>query len=279
MKVQDLLEAYYKLGVSGVSNKKSEDGGKIAKLHGAVPDWLLAMNDHMKDPITPAKVAEARPKIKASAEYKALIDAGWKDESSKSAESKGTFVMIRPDGQRFHALVTGKINDRTTMGGGVRQSPVPRIVPTDAVATVVKTMTQTLKHLGKMKVMKEAEQLSESQGLTFYAAAKKEGMTWLVNMLDTAGSKKLKDGSMWDADESGDGIFIPVKQAKEIIEKLKAAGHKVKELKYGGEVYSLTIFAKKSTKNGISVSLEDLDSDGPPKVYSFKLMSDEDFDD
>lgn len=147
MKVSELLtevKGYHKPGVEPLA-RKSAAGEKTGKLQGSVDDWMEELNKRMKTPITKAHMKDARGAIKSSAEYKALTDLGYRDISSAAAIRNGTFIFSNGKSQ-FNFLATGKINDRTTDGGGRRGSTLPRIVPGDPHATLVKTMTRSLAH-------------------------------------------------------------------------------------------------------------------------------------
>ena len=147
MKVNELLgeaKGYHKPSVAPLV-RKSANGEKTGKLQGSVDDWMGELNKRMKTPITKAHMKDARGAIKASAEYKAITDLGFKDVSSAAAIKNGTFIFSNGK-QKFNFLATGKINDRSQYGGGQRGSTLPRIVPGDPHATLVKTMTRSLAH-------------------------------------------------------------------------------------------------------------------------------------
>jgi len=147
MKVHELLgeaKGYHAPAAQPLA-RKSAAGEKTGKLVGSVDDWIAEMNKRMKNPITSDVVKAARADIKATGEYKALTDLGFKDISSAAAIRNGTFVFSNGK-QKFNFLATGKINDRSGYGGGLRGSTLPRIIPGDPHKTLVKTMARSMAH-------------------------------------------------------------------------------------------------------------------------------------
>ena len=147
MKVNELLgeaSGFHKPKVMPLANKSAK-GEKTGKIQGSVDDWMGELNKRMKTPITSDVVKAARSQIKATSEYKALTDLGYRDISSASAVKNGTFVFSNGKRQ-FNFLATGKVNDRSGYGGGIRGTTLPRIVPGDPHATLVKTMTRSMAH-------------------------------------------------------------------------------------------------------------------------------------
>lgn len=238
MKVQDLFEGKGYASRVGVdaSKKRAADGSKLGRMTGGTDDWMEAINARMKKPITKTDIRAAGPEIVASSAYKALIDAGWKDATTSAAANNGTFVMKRPDGQKYHILWTGKVNDRTGYGGGILASTTPHIVPNDPVQTIVKTVTRSMKHLAsKAKAVKEGKMETVKVG-------KMEMHKPLHDLIKDIG---LPGGVETVAETGGMGdIELTPAQAEKVLAKAKLAGHKVEKAK--GATY-ITSSADKST--------------------------------
>lgn len=170
MKVDELLvearNSFYDPSTQPRATRTAR-GEKTAIMKGSTEDWLTAMNKQMKNPITSDHIAAVRTDIKQSKEYKALIDLGYVDASSAKVAKGGGFVFKNPKTkEQFNFQPTGKINNRTQYGGGARASTVPRIVPNDPHATLLKTMTRSFAHFtaGEMKKAKsQGEQNTKKQ--------------------------------------------------------------------------------------------------------------------
>lgn len=158
MKVQDLFEARGNASYAPTAKrtlvKRSVAGDRLGTQRGHTKDWLEAINARMKTPITADHVAQARTRIKASPQYRRMLDSGFEDRSTARHARNGTFDMQRPGGQRYTILITGRTNtgDSDDRRGGRRTAGelanvFPRIKPADPVGTLVGTMTRAMAHL------------------------------------------------------------------------------------------------------------------------------------
>lgn len=146
---------------------KLSRGGKAGEGHvfGTVGDWLTQMG------ATKSDVPAAYEKVKSSSEYRALLDIGFEDISSKVDRTNGTLTLqntleplIGSEGKaetfRRKVLANGNIRAFASYGGDVntyhgwRPATLhPFTVKTDPHSTpverIVKSMRQSLEQLHK----------------------------------------------------------------------------------------------------------------------------------
>lgn len=163
MKVNELFEAYVapvknkKIGFSARGEKVPGGSGKEGIPLGGTKEWLKTFG------ATETDVAHALRVVRQSPEYRTLKGLGLRDESADRQTKLGSITFVgelavpnsagKPRAQRvkFTVQANGKIDE--TRPNNYHRAPVtsakPRIVPGDAVQSIVKSMTQSLEKLAK----------------------------------------------------------------------------------------------------------------------------------
>lgn len=171
MKVSELFEAYeppVRNPKLGFRNKGEKVGtGKEGIPIGGTKEWLKTFG------ATETDVAQALRVVRQSPEYRAVKALGMEDQSGDRHNKNGSITFVGfvkvpraqgyggPRDRRMKITVqaNGKM-DETNANDFHRYpltSPKPRIVPGDAVSSIVKTMTASLEKLARTVERRQAQ--------------------------------------------------------------------------------------------------------------------------
>jgi hypothetical protein len=159
MKANELFEAY----VPPVKNKKLGFRADAKIPVGGTKEWMKAfgaMDEHFD---------QARRVIKQTAEYRAVLASGLKDESTERHVKNGSFMFIgslsvsalhrraTSRRQKITVQANGKIDE--TAPNDFHRAPMaskkPHIVPGDPVKSIVKTVCASLQKVADNQALRK----------------------------------------------------------------------------------------------------------------------------
>jgi hypothetical protein len=164
----------------GFTNKGSKvTTGKQGIPIGGTKEWLKAFG------ATETDVSQALRVVRQSSEYRACKALGWSDESSDRQNKLGSISLVgyikyptsvpgktRDERQKVTVQANGKI-DETSINDHHRapmNGPKPRIVPGDAVQSIVKTMCASLDRVAttmERRMKQAAAEVKKANGKSY----------------------------------------------------------------------------------------------------------------